>query len=147
MDAATTRPPRVQDSTTDHDRDLAAITQVIADIETGFNTKDQALSVAHFAENASGVSVAGVQVSGYDALLEAHRAGLAGALRDQFARYELADLVFVRPDVAIAHKRAWATTSDGDPIDVDHAMVALYVLVKEAGRWWVVARQNTLVQV
>jgi uncharacterized protein (TIGR02246 family) len=53
--------------------------------------------------------------------------------------------VFVRPDVAIAHKRAWAIGPNGETIDVGHSMVALYVLVNEDDRWWVAARQNTLV--
>jgi hypothetical protein len=29
---------------------------------------------------------------------------------------------------------------------VGHTMTALYVLVREHDRWWVVGRQNTLVQ-
>jgi hypothetical protein len=36
-----------------------------------------------------------------------------------------------------------AVERGGEPIDVGHSMVALYVLVKEDGRWWVAARQNT----
>jgi uncharacterized protein (TIGR02246 family) len=137
--------PLIEDTTQDHTADIAAIERVIADIEAGFNRNDPERSVAHFAHNASAVSVGGVQVSGREALLEANRAGLAGPLRDQHARYELADVTFLRPDVAVAHKRAWATTPDGEPIDVGHAMIALYVFVREDGRWWVAARQNTLV--
>lgn len=129
----------------DHERDRAAIAQVIADIETGFNTNDAELSVAQFAPDASAVGVTGALVSGRDALLEAHRIGFAGPLRDQHARYELSDVVFLRPDVAVAHKRAWATTSEGAPLDVGHAMIALYVLVRDNDRWQVAARQNTLV--
>jgi uncharacterized protein (TIGR02246 family) len=140
------RQPTVEDTTTDHKQDIAAIAQVIAEIETGFNTNDPDLSVAHFTYNASAVNVAGLQLDGWDALLEANRRGLAGPLRDEHARYEVRDITFLRPDVAVAHKRAWAIDGDGQPIDVDHAMVALYVLVKEDGRWWVAARQNTLVQ-
>jgi uncharacterized protein (TIGR02246 family) len=86
-----------------------------------------------------------VQLTGRDALLEANRTGLAGFLRDQFARYEVADITFLRPDVAVAHKHAWATTPDGELLDVGHTMIALYVLVKEDQRWWIAARQNTLV--
>ena len=138
-------PPRIEDTTHDHAADRAAIERVIADVEAGFNAHDAALSVAHFAANASAVSVRGAQVSGHDALLEAHRAGFAGPLRDQHARYELADVTFLRPDVAVAHKCARATTPEGEPIDVGHAMIALYVLVREGGRWWIAARQNTLV--
>lgn len=40
-------------------------------------------------------------------------------------------------------RAARATTADGTLIDRDPAMVALYVLVREGGRWWVAARQNT----
>lgn len=139
-------PPTVEDTTVDHEQDVAAITQVIADIETGFNTNDPDLSVAHFTRNAWAVNVAGLQLDGRDALLDANRRGLAGPLRDERARYEVRDVTFLRPDVAVAHKHAWAVDADGEPIDVGHAMVALYVLVKEDGRWWVAARQNTLVQ-
>jgi uncharacterized protein (TIGR02246 family) len=125
--------------------DVAAIERVIADIEAGFNGKDPELSVAHFAPDATAVSVTGAMIAGREALLEAHRAGYAGPLRDQYARYELADVTFPRPDVAIAHKRARATSPDGEPTDVGHAMIALYVLVREDGRWLVAARQNTVV--
>jgi uncharacterized protein (TIGR02246 family) len=138
-------PPLIEDRTQDHDADVAAIARVIADVETGFNTNDPELSVLHFARNATAVTVSGVQVSGHDALLEANRTGLAGPLRDQHARYELAEVTFLRPDVAVAHKRARATTPDGEPIHVGHEMTALYVLVRERGRWWIAARQNTLV--
>lgn len=137
--------PHVEDSTSDHAADREAIAAVIADIETGFNTNDPELSVAHFAANASAVGVTGAWSAGLDALLAAHRTGFAGPLRDQHARYAVGDVVFLRPDVAIAHKHAWATTPDGEPVHLDHTMIALYVLVREEGRWWVVARQNTLV--
>lgn len=100
----------------------------------------------HFTQNASAVNVAGLQLDGRDALLDANRRGLAGPLRDEHARYQVRDITFLRPDVAVAHKRAWATDPDGEPIAVGHAMVAVYVLVREDGRWWVAARQNTLVQ-
>ena len=127
-------------------QDVAAIEQVIADIEKGFNTNDPELSVEHFTDDATTVNVGGALASGRDALLEAHRAGFAGPLRDQYARYELDDVAFLHPDVAVAHKRARATDAGGEPIDVGHAMIALYVFVKDDGRWRVAARQNTLVQ-
>ena len=130
----------------DHADDIAAIRAVIADIEAGFNAKDAERSVAHFADDATAVSVGGSLVAGRDALLEAHRSGYAGPLRDQYARYELGDITFLRPDVAIAHKRARAVSADGAPIDLDHAMIALYVFVRNGGRWQVAARQNTLVR-
>jgi uncharacterized protein (TIGR02246 family) len=128
-----------------HDEDAQAIRDVIEDIEVGFNTNDAELCVAHFTEDAWAVAVTGTRVAGRPALLEAHRAGLAGPLRDQYARYEVGEVNFLRPDIAIAQKYATATHPDGRPIDLDHAMIALYVLVRLGGRWQVAARQNTLV--
>lgn len=140
-----TTAPHIEDTSLDHTSDVEAIRRVIADVEKGFNDNDAELLVEHFAQNGSSVAVTGVQLDGRDAMLEASRAGLAGPLRDQRARYRLTDVLFVRPDVAVAHKHAWAVDAGGEPIDVGHAMVALYVLARENGRWWVVSRQNTLV--
>jgi uncharacterized protein (TIGR02246 family) len=141
----TTTAPTIEDTTVDHRADVAAIERVIGDVETAFNTNDPELMVEHLAQNATSVNVMGARLTGRGAVLESSRQGLAGFLRDQYARYEVADVTFLRPDVAVAHKDAWATTPDGEPLTLDHAMVALYVLVKEAGRWWIVARQNTVV--
>lgn len=84
---------------------------------------------------------------GRAALVEAHQAavGPGGFLRDQYARYEVEDVTFVRPDVALARKLARAVSAEGAPVDLHHTMSALYVLAKEGGRWWIVARQNTLI--
>ena len=130
----------------DHAADITAIRAVIAEIETGFNEHDAERSVAQFTDDATAVNVGGVLIAGRDALLAAHRAGFAGPLREQYARYELGEITFLRPDVAVAHKQARAIDADGNPIDVDHTMIALYVFVRDDGRWRVAARQNTLVR-
>jgi len=137
--------PHIEDTSTDHTGDVEDVRRIIADAEKAFNGNDAELLVEHFAENATAVGVTGAQLDGRAAVLAAGHALFAGALRDQLARYELADVVFVRPDVALAHKHATAIDADGKPLSVGHAMTALYVLVREHGRWWVVARQNTLV--
>ena len=137
--------PALDDKTTDHERDIEEIKRIISDVEIGFNSNDPGLSVEHFARNGSAVDVAGALLSGREALLEANREGLPGPLRDQFARFEVGDVIFLRPDVAVTHKRAWATTVDGEPKVAGHSMIALYVFVREDGRWWIAARQNTLV--
>jgi uncharacterized protein (TIGR02246 family) len=140
----TSEPPTLSD-TADHTADIAEIRRVVADIETAFNTNDVDLAVAHFAADATATTATGVRVTGLEALRDAHRAGFAGFLADQFARYEVVEVTFPRPDVALAHKRAWATDEHGADLDVGHAMVALYVLVRDRGRWWIAARANTLV--
>ncbi|MET8870623.1 SgcJ/EcaC family oxidoreductase [Nocardia sp. NPDC004604] len=143
--SAKTIQPMVEDNTVDHADDIAAIEQIIANVQTAYNTNDAELMTADFTANAAVVNAVGALMVGKDALFEANRQGLAGFLKDQYVRYDVADIVFLRPDIAIAHKVARATTADGALIDLDHAMIALYVLVKENGRWWTAARQNTLV--
>lgn len=125
--------------------DIDAIRALVAEVEHGFNANDAERSVAVFTDDAWAVSVPGATSRGRDELLAAHRAGYAGPLRDQFARYELGDVRFLADDVAIAQKRAWATDADGNDLDVGHAMVALYVFVRTPDGWRVAARQNTLV--
>ncbi|MFI9404636.1 SgcJ/EcaC family oxidoreductase [Nocardia sp. NPDC052316] len=145
MSTETFQPPTVGDTTVDHTADIAAIEQIIGNVETAYNTNDADLMTADFTANATVVNAVGALMTGRDALLEANRRGLAGFLKDQYVRYEITDITFLRPDVALAHKVARATTADGQLIDIDHAMIALYVLVKEEGRWWTAARQNTLI--
>ncbi len=125
--------------------DIEEIEQIVADVERGFNTNDAALMNKHVAPDATLVSAMGVRLVGIDEVMAASEAGLAGPLADQYARYEVKDVRFIRPDVALAYKEAYAVTADGEPIDVEHTMCALYVLVKEDGRWLITARQNTLV--
>lgn len=137
--------PHIEDRT-DHAADVEDIRRVIADAETAFNTNDADLLVEHFALNATAVGVTGALLVGRAAVLDAGRSLFAGPLRDQRARYELVDVLFVRLDVALARQHATAVGLDGEPVAVGHAMTALYVLVRENARWWVVSRQNTLVQ-
>ena len=137
--------PAPRDQGRRRDDDVAAIGRLIGDIERGFNTNDIDLSSDHFTPDATAVTVSGVVLDGRDAIREAARAGFAGPLRDEHARYVIDDVVFPRPDVAIAHKRAEATTAEGNPIEGAPRMIALYVFVKHDGRWQVAARQNTMV--
>ncbi|NKY58843.1 SgcJ/EcaC family oxidoreductase [Nocardia flavorosea] len=135
--------PSVEDSTVDHTADIAAIQQLVTDVETGYNTNDAELMVSGFTADAAAGNAVGTIIAGYDTLLDSARRGLAGFLADEYVRYAVTDIVFLRPDIAIAHKTARAVTEHGELIDRDPAMVALYVLVREDGRWWVAARQNT----
>lgn len=129
----------------DHADDEAAIRAIVAGVEAGFNAKDVDRSVTHFAADALVVNAVGAVVRGHDDIEAAHVAGYAGFLADQYAAYEVTDITFVRPDVAIALKQARATTATGEPLDLDHAMRAIYVLVKQDHRWWIASRGNTLV--
>jgi uncharacterized protein (TIGR02246 family) len=129
----------------DRAADVAAIEAIVADVEAGFNGNDAELMNLHVADDATIVNAVGQQLDGRAEIMAASETGLAGPRADERARYLVTDVTFVRPDVALAHKRAWAIDAQGRDIDVGHAMVALYVLTEEHGRWWIRARQNTLV--
>jgi uncharacterized protein (TIGR02246 family) len=124
------------------DDDVAAIRAIIGRVEAGFNAKNPELAIEDFAEDASVVTATGRRIQGRAALLEAHREGFAGPLADEYARYEVADVAFPAADVALAHKLAWPVAAPDDPAEGDPAMVALYVMARRDGRWWVVARAN-----
>ncbi|MGX1806674.1 SgcJ/EcaC family oxidoreductase [Nocardia sp. NPDC055321] len=137
--------PVIEDTGVDHTADIAAIEQIIANAQTAFNGNDAELLTADFAANAAVGNAVGRVMHGVDTVREASRAGFAGFLKDEYARYDVADITFVRTDLALAHKLAYETTPAGELLHPEPAMVALYVLVKENGRWWTVARQNTLI--
>jgi uncharacterized protein (TIGR02246 family) len=130
---------------TERSEDIQAIRAVIADVERGLNTKDVDLAVEHFADDALVLNATGGVVSGSQAIADAHHVAFAGFLKEQHVRYEIGEIMFVRSDVAVALKHARATDATGQLIDLDPAMRALYVLVREGDRWWIAARSNTLV--
>ncbi|GAB3485296.1 SgcJ/EcaC family oxidoreductase [Nocardiopsis coralliicola] len=130
--------------TAEHAADRAAIERIIADIERGFNGNDPGLLAEHFASDGTAAIATGRLLAGRDAIHAAAAAGLAGPLRDSRARYTVDSVTFVRSDVALVRKSAADLGADGAPTGPDPAMVALYVLVKQDGRWWIAARQNTL---
>ena len=65
---------------------------------------------------------------------------------DQFARFESGHVEFLGDDAAIMHVYVSATDASGEPKDVGHAMIALYVFARAADGWEAVARQDTLVR-
>ena len=128
------------------DDDVIAIHRVIESQQVAFNTNDADLLAEPWRERSWSVGVTGAEAVGRAGVLEAGRTMLAGPLADQYATYEPGEIEFLTQDIAILHVYARATTATVEPIDADHAMIALYVLVHDSGRWLIVARQNTLVQ-
>ena len=125
---------------------MDTIDEVINQTEAAFNAGDPEALAHTFTDDAWSVGVSGQVLRGREEILEVSRQLFAGALRGQFARYVVDEVRHLAPDVAVARKLAYATDDRGDDLDVDHAMVALYVLVRGEEGWRVVARQNTLVQ-
>jgi len=123
----------------DRDADRREIRAIVAEHERGFNEKDPERLAAHYRELSWAVSARGVEVEGRAAMREQVPA-------DQYARFEPGHVEFLGDDVAIMHAYVSAATADGEPVDVGHAMIKLYVFARSAGGWEVVARQDTLVR-
>ena len=123
----------------DRDADRREIRAIVAEHERGFNEKDPTRLAAHYRELSWAVSARGAEVEGRAAMREQVPA-------DQYARFEPGHVEFLGDDVAIMHAYVSAATADGEPVDVGHAMIKLYVFARSAGGWEVVARQDTLVR-
>ena len=139
----TTAAPRLTDPHLP-EADLAAVTQLVQDVEDGVNRNDPDLLTAHVAEDAVLVNALGVVLRGRAEVHEANRAGLAGPLREATAHHGVSDVAAVAPGVVVAHTSAWSTPQAA-AAGATPEMNALYVLVQRDGRWWIVRRQNTLV--
>jgi uncharacterized protein (TIGR02246 family) len=125
----------------DRDADRDAIRAIVAEHERGFNEKDPERLAAHYRELSWAVDAKGLEVEG--------RAAMAAAAGDvppeQFARFAPGHVEFLGDDVAIMHAYVSATTAAGEPLDVGHSLIRLYVFARAAGgAWEVVARQDTL---
>jgi uncharacterized protein (TIGR02246 family) len=123
---------------------MESIDDVIHQTEAAFNASDAEALAGTFTDDAWTVGVTGQVLHGRDEILAVSRELFAGALKGQFARYVVDEVRHLAPDVAIARKLAFATDEHGNDLDADHAMVALYVLVRGEAGWRVAARQNTL---
>lgn len=123
----------------------ATLHRIVADIEQGFNDNDPEALVRHIAADAVIVNPLGTVMRGAEEVEASVRPLLtAGALHRATAHYRLSDISMLAPDVAVAHKSAWATQAEADGGEPPQ-MNALYVFVRRKGTWWIVRRQNTAV--
>jgi uncharacterized protein (TIGR02246 family) len=126
-----------------------AVDQFVAGLQSGIEDADAETYNAAFADDVMWGSPYGATVNGYDALHSIHRQmhkhGVAVA--GPRSRYETVHVMAPTPDVAIAHVRRVALNADGEQIPVDDTLVfsemAMYVLVRVDGTWWLAAGQNT----
>ena len=126
-----------------------AVDAFVAGLQAGIDDTDAQIFNADFADDVMWGSPYGATVIGYDTLhaihREMHERGVA--VTGPSSRYQTVHVMAPTPDVAIAHVRRVALDTRGEQIPIDDASVfsemAMYVLVRRDGKWWLAAGQNT----
>jgi hypothetical protein len=123
-----------------------AVSQLIVELQSGWDDHDADLTDRSLAGDVLWGSPFGATLQGYDELQ-----GMGGAS----SRYELVRTLAPTPDVVLAQVQRQALSDDAEAIAPTaqgagasaFSEMALYVLVKRDGRWWLAAGQNTPISV
>jgi len=131
------------------DRAQAALTRLVAELQAGLGDRDAERYNRHFAADVMWGSPYGATVEGYDELHAIHERLHASQNRGR-SRYEIVRVLTPTPDVALAQVRRTALDERGEAIpsvegEERFSEMALYVLVRRDGDWWLAAGQNTVV--
>ncbi len=126
-----------------------AVAAFVTELQQGWDRRDAAISNRHFAADVAWGSPYGATVHGYDQLHAIHtrlkQQGTGGAA----SRYEIDRAFAVSDDVIVVHVARYALDPEGHPIEPSSdttgafSEMALYVLVRREGVWWLAAGQNT----
>ena len=146
--------PVLADGGVPEDDAAAAVAALVAELQQGLDERDADVYNRHFAADVRWGSPFGATVEGYGTLHAIHqhinRSGRGGPA----SRYEVATVLSPAPDVIVTQVRRVALGPDGGPLppgppgaDGSGAFseMAMYVLVRRDGQWWLAAGQNTLV--
>jgi uncharacterized protein (TIGR02246 family) len=122
---------------------IEQIQEILSDVAAGVTAKDADRCAGRFTPDARSVTASGARAVGRDAIRAAHEAAFAGQLATTVARFEVLDVLFVRPDVAVVTAGAFPA---GDEVDLSRpGTVVMHVMTREGGSWSIAARQFTRV--
>jgi uncharacterized protein (TIGR02246 family) len=132
-----------------------AVEALVAELQAGLDTRDADVYNRHFATDVLWGSPFGAGLQGYERLHQIHVRLNAEQRGGPASRYEVAAVLSPAPDVVVTQVRRVALDAAGAPVPPrppgDGASgafseMALYVLVRRNGHWWLAAGQNTIVQ-
>ena len=118
----------------------AAVRRLVEELQAGLDDCDADRYDGMFAEDVLWGSPYGRVLAGFEQLNAVHHS-LMGAPTVPASRYEPVQVVAPAPGVAIAHVRRRALPGDTDVPGFSE--MALYVLIRRDGTWWLAAGQNT----
>ena len=136
----------------DADAAAAAVGQLVGDLQDGWDRRDAAITDRQLAADVLWGSPFGDTVDSADELHAIHvrlkREGVGG----RRARFEIVKVLAPAPDVAVAQVRRVALDDEGAAARPSgdgrsFSEMALYVLVRHQGTWWLAAGQNTPVRI
>jgi uncharacterized protein (TIGR02246 family) len=128
---------------------IEAVARLVEELQAGWDQRDADLSNRHFAADVMWGSPFGATVHGYKELHSIHVRLKQQGKGGRSSRFEIERILAPAPGVAVAQVRRIALDLDGQPIepsdDVTESFseMALYVLVRRGGVWWLAAGQNT----
>jgi len=125
-----------------------AVKRFVAELQEGYDRRDADITNRHFAADLIWGSPFGATVTGYDDLHAIHLRLKERGVGGPGSRYEIVQTLAPAPGVAVAHVRRVPLDADGNPAPESDAPagfseMALYVLVRRGGTWWLAAGQNT----
>lgn len=142
--STTTASPRPTLGDSANEEEARSVAEAFAaELQQGGERRDADLFNRHFAADVAWGSPYGATIVGYQPLHAIHeRFQRAADPVVPSSRYRVVHAACPAPDVVVTHVERRAVDAAGEPTDGFFEM-ALYVLVRRDGEWWLAAGQNT----
>jgi uncharacterized protein (TIGR02246 family) len=135
----------MQDATMRTEMDCAQIRAVIAGLESAWNRADDTAFGSYFDKDADFVNINGLHARGRRNIAEGHDHIFRTIYAGSAMRYSLAQVRFIREEVALVHLNAVLKVPAGPMAGEIRAIPSLLMQCREAG-WSITALHNTVVR-